>query len=205
MKIKDASQGMPLCRHHEICDDLQQILITSEQISSSVQVLTPQIQDAYSNDNAVVVPFLLEGARPFATDLKESLDNTKFNFVPLQVSSYGGSTRSTGQITMNSGNMPNIIGQSVLIVDDIYDSGLTLKQVKAHFEASGAASVRTCVMFEKDCLHIHEMALDFVGLCVPDEFVVGYGLDYQEQYRDLHCVGTLKPDILGAENHHGNA
>jgi hypoxanthine phosphoribosyltransferase len=202
MKIKDAIPNEPLCRHLETCDDIHEIVITSEQIRHTIQVLACQIRDAYAEHASVVVPFLLNGARPFAEDLKDALDHAKFKFVPIQVSSYGGGTRSTGEITINSNGMPDITGQSILVLDDMYDSGLTLTRVKSHLEGHGAADVKTCVMFEKDCLHTHEVTLDFVGLPVPNDFLVGYGLDYQEQYRELHCVGTLKPDVIASEDHH---
>jgi hypoxanthine phosphoribosyltransferase len=150
----------------------------------------------------VFVPFLLKGAEPCANDLENLLNDPKFRFIPVQGSSYRGGTQSTGEIVINSPDMPDVTGQSVLIVDDIYDSGRTLRQVRTHLEASSPADLKICVMFEKDCKHEHEVPLDFVGLHVPDQFIVGYGLDYQEQYRELHCVGTLKPDIITADNYH---
>lgn len=204
MKIKDAIQNNPLCRHHDTCDDLHRVVITSEQIRQTIQVLTRQIQDAYAKHTSVVILFLLKGAKQFAGDLEDSLGEGKFEFVPAQASSYRGGTHSTGEVEINSHDMQDITGQSVLILDDMYDSGLTLKRVKAHLETKGAADVKTCVMFEKECHHTHEVAPDFVGLPVPNEFLVGYGLDYQEQYRELRCVGTLKPDIIASKFHHEN-
>lgn len=204
-KIKDAISNVPSCPHHERCDDIHEIVITSEEIHQTIQVLTRQIQDAYAQHTSVVVLFLLKGARNFAEDLEDSLDDDKFKFVPIQVSSYGGGTLSTGKITIDSNNMPDITGQAVLVLDDIYDSGLTLNRVKSHLDIHGAADIKTCVMFEKDCVHAHEVHLDFLGLPVPDDFVVGYGLDYQEQYRELHCVGTLRPDISASEDSYENA
>lgn len=197
-KIKDAILDQPSCRHHQICLDIHRIVIDSDQIHQTVQSLAQQIQHTYAGHRSVVVPFLLKGARRFAQDLETCLDNEKFEFVPVQVSSYCGGTRSTGKITLDSDSIPDVTGQSVLIVDDIYDSGLTLERVITHFEAKGAAGVRTCVMFEKDCQHVHEVPVDFVGLSVPDVFVVGYGLDYQDRYRELHCVGILRPEILAS-------
>ncbi|MCP4453465.1 MAG: hypoxanthine phosphoribosyltransferase [Planctomycetes bacterium] len=202
IKIKDTISTRPLCLHHETCDDINEIVITSEQIQQTIQVLCSQIRDAYAEHTSVVVLFLLKGARHFAEDLNDALDDIKFKFVPIQVSSYGGGTRSTGQITISSNDMPDITGQSVLVLDDMYDSGLTLTRIKSHLEGDGAADVRACVMFEKDCMHTHEVSLDFVGLSVPDDFLVGYGLDYQDQYRELHCVGTLKPDVIASEDRH---
>ena len=204
MKIKDAIPNEPFCRHHETCDDIHKVVITSEQIRQSIQVLTRQIQEAYTHHTTVVVLFLLKGAIHFARDLEDSLDQIKFKFVPVQVSSYCGGTHSTGKVVINNDDMPDITGQSVLILDDMYDSGLTLTRVKAHLEINGAANVKTCVMFEKDCQHTHKVAPDFIGLPVPNEFLVGYGLDYQERYRELSCVGTLKPDIINTEPHHEN-
>ena len=198
MKIKDAIPSQSLCRHHETCGDIHKIIITSEQIYQTVQTVAEQIQVAYADHTSVVVPFLLEGARQFAEDLEGALQDDKFNFVPLRVSSYFGATRSTGLVNIISDDMPDVTGQTVLLVDDIYDSGLTLKQVKAHFNREGATDVKACVMFEKDCVHAHELCLDFVGTSVPNVFVVGYGLDYQNRYRELHCVGILKPDILAS-------
>jgi len=202
MKIKGTPPDAPLCRHHETCDDIHEVVITSDQITRAIQAMASQIQETYAHHTCVVMPFLLKGARPFARDLENELNHTKFRFVPVQVSSYRGGTQSTGKIVINSPDMPDMTGQSVLIVDDIYDSGRTLRQVKRHLEAGNPTEVKICVMFEKDCQHEHEVPLDFVGLPVPDAFVVGYGLDYQEQYRELRCVGTLKPDIITENDHH---
>jgi hypoxanthine phosphoribosyltransferase len=202
LKIKDSPLGAPLCRHHKTCGDIHEVIITSDQIHQTIQTLAKQIQAAYANDVSVVVPFLLKGAKPFANDLEDSLNNPKFNFVPVHVSSYQGGTQSTGKLVIENTDMIDISGRPILIVDDIYDSGLTLNRFKAHLEASNPSSIKTCVMFEKDCEHTHEVALDFVGLLVPNDFIVGYGLDYQERYRDLHCVGKLKPNVIMSENHY---
>jgi len=195
MKIKGTPLNALPCRHHQICDDIHEVVITSDQITQAIQALACRIQDTYANHTCVVMAFLSKGASPFANDLKNALNDPKFRFVPVHVSIYQGGTESTGEIVINRPDMPDVTGQAVLIVDDIYDSGLTLKQIKAHLEASHPADVKTCVMFEKDCEHKHEVALDFVGLSVPDEFIVGYGLDYQERYRELRCVGILKPPV----------
>ncbi|MCF7974318.1 MAG: hypoxanthine phosphoribosyltransferase [Phycisphaerae bacterium] len=205
MKIKDSPLDGPLCRYHEVCDDIQEVVITADQIQKTVEILSHQIHEVYANDTRVVIPVLLQGARHFADDLSDRLNDSKFQFVPVKVSSYRGGTRSTGQVVIHSTETLDIRGQAVLIVDDIYDSGRTLTQVKAHLEAQNPAHVKTCVMFEKACEHIHDVPLDFVGLPVPDDFVVGYGLDYQDRYRELHCVGTLKPDVIATEDRYEDA
>ncbi len=202
LKIKASPPDAPLCRHHKTCGDIHEVVITADQIHQTIQTLTEQIKAAYANDLSVVVPFLLKGARPFARDLEASLDNPKFNFVPVQVSSYQGGIQSTGKLVIENSDMIDISGRPVLILDDIYDSGLTLNRVRAHLNSGGPSSIKTCVMFEKNCEHKYEMTLDFVGLLVPNDFIVGYGLDYQERYRDLHCVGKLKPNVILSENHY---
>ncbi len=202
LKIKDSTPDAPLCCHQNACADIHEVVFTSDQINQTIETLASQIQTAYDNDASVVVPFLLKGAQPFASDLREALSNPKFTFVPVSVSSYHGGTQSTGKLLIECTDMMDITGRPVLILDDIYDSGLTLTRFKSHLEANNPSSIKTCVMFEKECEHKHAVALDFVGLLVPNDFVVGYGLDYQERYRDLHCVGKLKPNVLRSEKYY---
>lgn len=199
-KKNHSSDNTTPCSAHETCQDLHQILITSEQIQKTIERLASSIQDTYADYDCVMIPVLLKGAQWFANDLSEALNHDKFQFLPISVSSYQGGMQSTGQVRIDKVEKIDISGRPVLIVDDIYDTGLTLKHVKQWFESMEPAEVKTCVMFEKDCDHAHEVALDFVGLPVPDEFIVGYGLDYQEQYRELCCVGILKPDLIEPED-----
>jgi hypoxanthine phosphoribosyltransferase len=205
IKIKDSPLEGPLCRYHELCDDIQEIVITSDQIRDTLETLARQIQAVYVNHTRVIVPVLLKGAKPFADDLADLLSDQKFQFIPIRVSSYRGGTRSTGDVIIHSTEPFDITGQAVLILDDIYDSGQTLTKIKAHLEIQNPTDVKTCVMFEKDCQHKYDVALDFAGLPVPDGFIVGYGLDYQDRYRELHCVGTLKPGLITSEDRYEDA
>jgi hypoxanthine phosphoribosyltransferase len=180
--------------------DIERVLIPQQQIHHRLRELAAQItQDHTQRDNGecelTIVP-ILTGAMIFCGDLIRQLP-IKMRIGLITVSSYpGASVRAS---------MPQVIGQQlgdirsrhVLLVDDILDSGGTIRRVLPILRDLGAASVKTCVLLRKDRQQAREVAVDYVGFEIPDEFVVGYGLDYDNYYRNLPDIVTLKPRVYG--------
>lgn len=173
-------------------EDVDEILVSAARLTENVQRLARELEATYRIHKEIVVLVLLQGAKPFARDLLTALDDPRYIYTPLTVRSYFGGTESTGRIDIIGAEALTFSQRDVLIVDDIYDTGRTLDRVKAMVSLAGAASVKTCVLFEKDCRHEKTVTLDFVGMSIPDRFIVGYGLDFQERYRELPYVGVLK-------------
>lgn len=180
--------------------EIHRILITHEQIARRVRELAGQITaDHASNGSAepvelIIIP-ILTGAMIFAADLIRHLP-MKMRIGLLTVSSYpGASTRSKGA-SLLSQDLADVRGRNVLIVDDILDSGGTLALVRGRLEAQSPASLRTCVLLRKPTPGAKRAAVDYVGFEIPNEFVVGYGLDFNNYYRNLPDIVTLRPDII---------
>jgi hypoxanthine phosphoribosyltransferase len=170
----------------------ERILISSEQVQQTVRRMAGQINTYYAGADGVVALVILEGAKYFARDLLAGVD------FPIQAeylgaSSYKGGTRSTGTVELKESRMlrQKIAGKRILLIDDIYDSGLTLAAVQDWVRACGPADVKTCVLLEKQIPHRKQIAVDFLGLRIEDAFVIGYGLDYQGRYRELPFVAVL--------------
>lgn len=165
------------------------ILLTESVIASHVVSLAEQIKAAYADSNKVTVLVLLSGAKRFADELFERINDEKFRLRYLTVSSYDG-TRSNGKAVI-SGDTGDVAGQEVLIVDDIYDSGLTISDVLKKVKQGRPHQIRTCVLLEKQTRHRKQVVIDFKAAVVPDCFVVGYGLDYNGKYRELSFIAEL--------------
>lgn len=166
-------------------------LIPPAAIQAAVTALVPPIREVYAETATVSAVVLLEGARWFARDLLGALNDPRFQEIPLKVSSYFGTTQSSGHVEIAATALPTVRDRDVLILDDIYDTGRTLHAAIDYLDQAGAKSIRTCVMFAKDRCHEQPVNIDFIGLTIPDQFVVGYGLDYQNRYRDLPYLGVL--------------
>jgi hypoxanthine phosphoribosyltransferase len=174
-------------------DDLQEVLLTEAQIQQRLDELAAQLQRDYAGKDLTLVP-LLTGSVLFVADLLRRLPGPlRLDF--LGVSSYHGQTSSSGDIHITKALQLNIHDRDVLVVDDILDTGLTLVRVRDLIVALRPRSLKFCVFLEKEIPHHAEARADYVGFRIPDKFVVGYGLDYQERYRNLACVGVLKPEI----------
>ncbi len=179
---------------NETCEHLGEILVTSQQIDQAVARVAREVRNAYGPGDSVLALVLLEGARWFADDLFVQLGEGRWERQDFKASSYHGTTQSCGMVQTDE--LPcSVQGRSVLVIDDIYDTGRTLGHILDLLTQAGAVDVKTCVMFEKQCHHAHPIALDFLGLTVPDRFIVGYGLDFEGRYRDLKCVGVLPQHI----------
>ncbi|WP_116112445.1 hypoxanthine phosphoribosyltransferase [Austwickia chelonae] len=173
--------------------DLEKVLISEEQIMNRLEELAVQISEDYAGKDLLLVG-VLKGAVLVMADLMRAMPRT----VPMDwmaVSSYGSGTKSSGVVRILKDLDTDITGRHVLIVEDIVDSGLTLSWIKANLASRDAASVEICTLLRKPDAAKVEVDVKYVGFDIPNEFVVGYGLDYAEEYRNLRCVGTLAPHV----------
>ena len=173
--------------------DIKQVLLTKEQIEQRVAEMGKQITADYQGKELVVV-VLLKGAAWFATDLTRAID------LPLRVdfmvaSSYGNGTSTTGNVKVKLDISENIAGKHVLLIDDIIDSGVTFAAISDMLRLNKPASLKTVALCDKADRRINGMEADYVGFKIPDEFVVGFGLDYAGDYRTLPYIGVLKPSV----------
>lgn len=173
--------------------DLERILLTEEQIQARLADLATEIATEYQGKDLLLVG-VLKGAVMVMADLMRALPMS----VPVDwmaVSSYGSGTKSSGVVRILKDLDCDITGKHVLIVEDVVDSGLTLSWIKANLESRHPASVEICTLLRKPDAAKVDVELRWVGFDIPNEFVVGYGLDYAEQYRGLRQVGTLAPHV----------
>lgn len=172
--------------------ELDRPLITPDQIEARVKELSRQINEDYAETGRPVsIVVVLKGAAFFAVDLMRSLDlPTRMDF--LQAHSYSG-TESTGEITLIKDVSTPLAGTDILIVEDIVDTGLTASWLLRHLSAHHPASCRLATLLDKPSRRIHPVPIDYTGFSIPDEFVLGYGLDYDEGYRNLPAIYIARP------------
>lgn len=174
-------------------NDIKEVLFSREQIAQKVKELGQQISADYKGQDLVLV-CVLRGASVFFSDLIREIDaDLTIDFIAT--SSYGASTKTSGEVKMTKDLTSPIAGKHVIIVEDIVDSGLTLKYVKRLFEARNPASVKICAILDKPEGRKTELVPDYFGFTVPNVFIVGYGLDYAERYRQLPEVCILDPKV----------
>ena len=174
--------------------DIKQVLFNEEEIRQRVKELGEQITNDYAGQQLVVVS-LLKGAVYFTAELTKNIDlPVRLDF--MISSSYGNDTVSAGSINVIKDLDEKIAGKHVLIVDDIIDTGLTLEKIAKLLEMRNPLSVKTAVLLDKGAKRVNEMNADYVGFAIPDEFVVGYGLDFAGDYRNLPIIGILKPAVF---------
>ena len=175
-------------------DDILKVLVSEEELKAKVAELGAQISKDYEGRNLVLVS-ILKGSVVFMADLMRAVSiPCSIDF--MVVSSYvGGNTTSTGLVKIIKDLDGDLSGKDVLIVEDILDTGLTLKFVREHLQAMEPASLKICTLLDKPERRKVDIYADYVGFTIPNEFVVGYGLDYQEFYRNLPFVGVLKPEV----------
>ena len=174
-------------------EDILKILITEQEIAARVQELGERISEDYHDKNLLLIS-VLKGSVAFMADLMRAIDvNARIDF--MSVSSYGAGTRSSGVVKIVKDLDMPIAGFDVLIVEDILDSGMTLSYISELLQARDPASIRICTLLDKPERRKADITADYIGFEVPDEFVVGYGLDYDEKYRNLPYVGILKPEV----------
>ena len=174
---------------------IKNVLVNEEEIEQIVSRLGKEISQDYADKNLILVP-VLKGSVMFTVDLSKQLDVVcEMEFI--RVSSYGNLTESSGKINMILDfDRPDISECDLLILEDIVDSGNTLKFLVEHFKAKGAKSVKTCTLLDKPSRRKVDFSPDYVGKIIPDEFVFGYGLDLFEKYRDLPYVAVVNPEYL---------
>lgn len=174
-------------------NDVAQVLFDEAAIAARVAELAAQIQADYAGQDLVLLT-ALKGAVVFLADLMRNLEMPVCPDFIL-ASSYGDSTESSGDVQLRLAGCGDLAGRHVLVVEDIIDTGRTLKALVKVVRERGAASVKTCCFLDKPSRRVVEMTPDYVGFEIPDHFVVGYGLDYAQRYRNLPYVGVLKPEV----------
>ena len=177
--------------------DIQSVLLSAEQIQQRVAEMGAQISHDYVDKDPVVVGVLV-GSAIFTADLLRHITvPCSLDFVAI--SSYGKESRSSGVVRIIKDLDESVESRHVLIVEDIVDTGLTLNYLLDLMRHRNVASVRVCSMLDKPSRRLTSVHLDYVGFEVPDEFVVGYGLDFAQRYRNLPYVGILQPEVYGGK------
>ncbi len=174
-------------------NDMESIMFTKEQLADKVAELGQLITRDYEGKNPLMVA-ILKGAVVFYADIVRAVDTpAELDF--MMVSSYGCGTESSGQIKIKKDLEQDIKGRHVILVEDIIDSGITMHGLMGMLKDRGAASVKLCALMSKPSRRKVEVNIDYCGFEVPDEFLVGYGLDYAEKYRNLPYIGVLKREL----------
>lgn len=178
-------------------EHVESILYSEEQLRQRVKELGAQITADYAGKEPVLAS-VLRGSYIFMADLTRAIDlPVTVDF--MAVSSYGAGTKSSGQVEIKKDLSDSIEGRDLIIVEDILDSGNTLFYLMEILKARKPASIRICTLMDKPDRRTKPIVADYVGFTIPDAFVVGYGLDYDEKYRNLPYVGILKPSVYGGE------
>ena len=189
---------MPAKKSPAIHSDLESVLVTKAQINRRVKSLGRELKRIYG-DKEITVVAIMNGAILFTADLLREIDNV-VRLDCIRTTSYGNATESHGTPKPVHGLTLDVTDRHVLIVDDILDTGRTLHAIRLRLrEEASALSVRICVLLRKAKVRSEDLDADYVGFDIGDEFVVGYGLDYREQYRNLPFIGVLKPGALTAD------
>lgn len=175
-------------------DDVQEILFTEQQLKQRVAELGAAISRDYAGKDPVLLVSVLRGSYIFMADLSRAID------IPVQidfmsVSSYGKGTSTSGQVEIKKDLSDSIEGVHVIVVEDILDSGNTLNYLLHVLSARHPASISLCTLLDKPERREKPITADYVGFTVPNAFIVGYGLDYAEKYRNLPYIGVLKPEV----------
>lgn len=178
--------------------DVQEVLLTEDQIQARVAELGAQLNADYAGMEPVLIS-VLKGSIVFLADLVRSME-LPLSIDIMEVSSYGAATETSGQVRILKDLSNPIEGRHVIVVEDIIDTGLTLNYLLRYLREKGPASLRICCLLDKPARRLTEIPIDYVGFTIPDRFVVGYGLDYGERYRNLPYVGVLRPSVYGLDN-----
>ncbi len=177
-------------------NDIQEILFSKEKLEQIVKRLGEKISRDYQGKNLLLVS-VLKGSVVFMADLMRAISvPCRIDF--MAVSSYGSGVKTSGVVKIAKDLDIPLAGYDVLVVEDILDSGMTLSYILELLQSRGPKSIRLCTLFDKPDRRTANVKADYVGAVVPDEFIVGYGLDYDEKYRNLPFVGVLKPQVYGA-------
>ena len=177
----------------EMEQDILKVLVTEEEIRTRVAQLGEELYENFHDKNPLFLG-VLKGSFVFMADLVRACQ-VKSDVEFIAVSSYQNATVSSGRVQITHDLQQDITGRNVIIVEDILDSGNTLAFLKDYFLTKGAASITIATLLDKPSRRTKAITADYVGFVVPDEFVVGYGLDYCQQYRNIPYIGVLKPEV----------
>jgi len=175
-------------------DDVEEILIDTDAIAARVVELGSQLTGAYAGRDPVLVS-VLKGSLVFLADLMRAMDLPS-SIDLMEVSSYAG-TETSGQVRILKDLSKPIEGRDVIVVEDIIDTGLTLNYLLGYLADRQPASIKICCLLDKPARRLADIPIDYIGFTIPDRFVIGYGLDYEERYRNLPYIGVLKPSVYG--------
>ena len=177
----------------EMEKDILKVLFTEEEIQKRVKELGEALYDQFEGKNPLFLG-ILKGSFAFMADLVRACQlNSEIEF--MAVSSYANATETSGRVKINFDLQQDITGRDLIIVEDILDSGNTLAFLKQYLMAKGAASITIVTLLDKPARRAKAITADLAGFIVPDEFVVGYGLDYAQRYRNVPYIGVLKPEV----------
>jgi hypoxanthine phosphoribosyltransferase len=174
--------------------DLERVLFDETTILKRLDEIAAQISDDY-RDRELTVIAVLNGSLIFMADLLRRIP-LPLKLDCLSVASYHGATKTTGEVVFRQIALPDVAGRHILVLDDILDSGVTLAAIGQKLETEQPLSVKICVLLRKDKTRLRHVEADYVGFEIADEFVVGYGLDYMERYRNLPCIGVLRKEFI---------
>ena len=177
----------------DVQDDIKNVLFSKEEINAKVAELAARIDEDYAGKDVLLVG-VLKGAIMIMADLSRALKG-HYTMDWMAVSSYGSGTKSSGVVRILKDLDTDLVGRNVLIVEDIIDSGLTLAWLQQNLISRGAAAVEICHLLRKPRVVKADVEVKYVGWDIEPEFVVGYGLDFAEKYRNLDCVATLHPHV----------
>jgi len=177
----------------EMEQDILRVLVTEEELKQRVAELGAELYEKFEGKNPLFLG-VLKGSFVFVADLMRACQ-LKSDIEFIAVSSYENATESSGRVRINYDLQQDISGRHLVIVEDILDSGNTLAFLKQYFLAKGAASITIVTLLDKPARREKAVTADFSGFTIPDEFVVGYGLDYAQRYRNVPYIGVLKPDV----------
>lgn len=173
--------------------DVLKVLFNEKEIKDKVKELGKKISDDYKDKDLVLIT-VLKGAVIFLSDLMREIDvHCDIDF--MVVSSYGSGTKTSGVVKIKKDVDVNIEGRDIVIIEDILDSGMTLQYIMGILQSRNPNSIEVCTLLNKPARREVDMSIKYNGFTIPDEFVVGYGLDYSEKYRNLPYIGVLKPEI----------
>ena len=185
-------------RRADLEADVAEVLLSESQIAAKVAELGREISTDYAGRELTLVS-VLKGSLPFMADLMRAIE-IPVRIDLMEVSSYGGlTTESSGLVRILKDLSSSIDGRDVLLVEDIIDTGLTLNYLLRYLRGKNPRSLRICALLDKPARRLVDIGIDYVGFTIPDQFVVGYGLDYGELYRNLRYVGVLRPSVYESE------
>ena len=178
---------------HILDKDVERVLFSEEELKNRVAEIAAEITRDYAGKEPLLVS-VLRGSFVFMADLVRQVE-LPLHLDFMSASSYGAGTVSSGKVNIRLDLQEDIAGRDVLLVEDILDTGNTLSKLVAELKSRNPASLKLCVLLDKPERRVRPLEADYVGFTIPDAFVVGYGLDYEQQYRNLPYVGILKPSV----------